>query len=146
MLSVFFIKIDCPQLIKYLVYLTRLKNKKSQKSHAIEEFNSIIAASQKVSYPAHIPYPQPHKLADKFSSNKNQMMCGVIGQSWDAFEKHAYAETPCCFKKSAVPEVDPCGGVEKHCTRIRYEINKYVLSMRRRCPCVIQAYSGHTGY
>ena len=77
MLSVFFIEIDCPQLIKYLVYLTRLKNEKSQKSHAIEEFNSIIAASQKVSYIAHIPYFQPHKLADKFSSNKNQMMCLV---------------------------------------------------------------------
>ena len=54
-------------------------------------------------------------------------------------------ETPCCFKNSAVTEVDPCGGVEEHHTRIHYEIKKYILSMRRRCPCVAQAHSGHTG-
>ena len=53
----------------------------------------------------------------------------------------ACAETPCYFKKSAVIEVDPCGRVEKHSKRIGYEINKYVLSMRRRCPCVVQAHS-----
>ena len=52
----------------------------------------------------------------------------------------------CGSKKSAVSEVDPCGGVEKHSTRIRYEINKYVLERRRMCPCVVQAHSGHTGY
>ena len=70
MLCVFFIEIDCPQHIKYLVYLTRLKNEKSQNSHSIEEFNSITAASKKkVSYPAHIPYPQHHELASKFPSN-----------------------------------------------------------------------------
>ena len=47
---------------------------------------------------------------------------------------------------TAVTKVDLCGGVEKHSTRIRYEINKYVLSMSRRCTCVAQAHSGHTGY
>ena len=40
-------------------------------------------------------------------------------------------KTPCCIKKFAVTEVDPCGGVEKHPTGVWYEIDKYVLSMRR---------------
>ena len=31
------------------------------------------------------------------------------------------------FKKSAVTEVDPYGGVEKHPTRTRYEINMFCL-------------------
>ena len=39
--------------------------------------------------------------------------------------KKAFAETRFSLKKSAVSEVDPCGGMEKHPTRIRYEINKY---------------------
>ena len=50
----------------------------------------------------------------------------------------------CCFKKSAVTEVDHYGGEEKNPTRTRYEIN--VLFMRRRCSCVIQAHSGYTRY
>ena len=33
----------------------------------------------------------------------------------------------CCFKKSAVTEVDPYGGVEKHPTRAYYEINMFCL-------------------
>ena len=41
----------------------------SQNSHSIEEFNSITAASQKISYPANISYPQHHELASKFPSN-----------------------------------------------------------------------------
>ena len=91
MLSVFFIEIDCPQLIKYYVYLTRLKNEKSQKSHAIGEFNIIIAKSQKVSYQARIPYPQPQELANKFSSNKKSYdvfssRSSVIGHLLDAFK------------------------------------------------------------
>ena len=40
------------------------------------------------------------------------------------------AQTPRCFKKSAVSEVDPCGGVKKHPTSISYGINEYILSMR----------------
>ena len=55
-------------------------------------------------------------------------------------------ETPCCIEKFAVTEVDPCGGVAKHPTGVWYEIDKYVLSMRRRCPCVVQFHSEHTGY
>ena len=31
----------------------------------------------------------------------------------------------CCFKKSAVTEIDPYGGVEKHPTRTCYEINMF---------------------
>ena len=72
------------------------------------------------------------------------MMCLVQEISLLVIAGIRYAETPCCFKKSAVTEVDPCGGVEKHPTRIRYEINKYGLSMRKRSPCVVQAHSGHT--
>ena len=105
--------------------------------------------SQKISYQARIPYPQHHELANKFSGYKKSQMClvqevallvtsgmrlktGVCGiTSW------------CCFKKSAITEEDPCGGVEKHPTRTRYE---YVLFMRRRCSCVVQAHSGYTGY
>ena len=150
MLSVFFIEIDCPQLIKYLVYLTRLKNEKSQKSHSK---NLIVSQRRlrKVSYPAHIPYAQLHELANKFPSNKKIMTClfqefSVIGHLWDAFKKQAYAETPCCIKKLAVTEVDPCGGVDNHPTGVWYEIDKYVLSMKRQCPCVVQFHSGHTGY
>ena len=67
---------------------------------------------RKVSYPAHIPYPQPHELANKFPSNKKKTAYvyfkkfNVIGHLWDAFKKQAYAETPCCIKKFAVTEVD----------------------------------------
>ena len=70
----------------------------------------------------------------------------VIGHLLDEFKKQVCVESPCCVKKSAVTEVDPCGGVEKHPTRIRYEIDKYVLYMRRRCPCVVQVHYGHPGY
>ena len=113
MLSVFFIEIDCPQLIKYLVYLTRLKNEKSQKATPLKNLIVSQRRLRKVSYPAHIPYPQHHELENKFPSNKKiwrvySKKFSVIGHLWDAFKKQAYAETPCCIKKFAVTEVDPC--------------------------------------
>ena len=46
----------------------------------------------------------------------------VIGHLWYEFKKQSCAEKPCCFKKPAVTGVDPCGQVEKHLTRIPYEI------------------------
>ena len=109
---------------------------------------------RKVSYPAHISYPQPHELEIKFSSNKKSYDVfsprnNVIRHLKDDFQKkkkkkknkkkQACAESSCCFEKSAVTQVDPCVGVEKHPARIRYAIktcrSKYVLSMRRRYPC-----------
>ena len=70
MLSVFFIEIDCPQLIKYLVYLTRLKNEKSQKATPLKNLIVSQRRLREVSYPAHISYPQHHELENKFPSNK----------------------------------------------------------------------------
>ena len=110
----------------------------------IEEFNSIKSASQKVSYSAHIPYPQPYEPANKFSSNKKSYDVfsprnSVTSHLWGAFKNRCVTNTV-FLKKSTVSEVDPCGGVEKHPTMIRYEINEYILSIRR-CPCVVQAYS-----
>ena len=72
MLSVFFIEIDCPQLIKYLVYLTRLKNEKSQKATPLKNLIVSQRRLRKVSYLAHIPYPQHHELENKFPSNKKK--------------------------------------------------------------------------
>ena len=74
MLSVFIIEIDCPQLIKYLVYLTRLKNEKSQKASPLKNLIVSQRRLRKVSYPAHIPYPQHHELENKLSSNKKYDM------------------------------------------------------------------------
>ena len=62
--SVFFIEIDCPQLIKYLIYLTRLKNEKSQKATPLKNLIVSQRRLRKVSYPAHIPYAQPHERAN----------------------------------------------------------------------------------
>ena len=100
---------------------TTLKNSKVSYSGSQK---SIISSS----YPVH----QPHELANKFSSIKKIiMMCLVQEISLLVISemriKQACAETSCCLKKSAVSEVDPCGGVEKNPTRIRYEINKYIL-------------------
>ena len=47
---------------------------------------------------------------------------------------------PCCFKKSAITEVDPCGQVEKYSTR--YEIDKYVVVFS----CAVHARCGHIVY
>ena len=80
---------------------------------------------RKASYPAHISYLQPYELEIKFSSSEKlydvfSPRNSFIDHLCDEFKTHACAESPCYFKNSAETEVDPCVGVEKHTTKIRY--------------------------
>ena len=78
--------------------------------------------------------PNPTSLQVSFLAiKKNHMMCltqeiallVISGLSLKK-KKQACAESPCCFKKSAVIEVDPCGGVEKHPTSFVMELICFV--------------------
>ena len=86
---------------------------------------------KKVSYPAHIPYPQHHELASKFPSNTNKYDVfiprnfALLVISGMRLKNMRMQKIPCCIKKFAVTEVDPCGGVEKHPTGVWYETDKY---------------------